>query len=278
MLGAIIGDIVGSRREFLSTNDYNFELFSELNDFTDDSVCTFGVADAILHGKDYGQAIQEWCRRYPGRGYGYRFASWIEDDARRPYMSYGNGSAMRVSPVGWAFYGNEDLLLSAASASAECSHNHPEGIKGAQTVALAISLALKLREEFAGKEVPTSAIIENVISPCVSFSGYDVDFGWAEKVNIFDVTCQGTVPVALRVIAESSSFEDAIRHAIIVGADADTLGAIVGSIAEAIWPIPEEMSAKAIAYLTPEMRELLGEFRGFVGGRTPRMVPPCPGC
>ena len=144
MLGAIIGDIVGSRWEFSPTNNYNFELFSDKNNFTDDTVCTIAVADAILKHKDYGTTLHEWCRRYPHPmgGYGGRFSGWIEENNPKPYGSFGNGSAMRVSAVGWAF-DNEESVLTNAELSAACTHNHPEGIKGAQTVALAIHLALK---------------------------------------------------------------------------------------------------------------------------------------
>lgn len=150
MLGAIIGDIVGSRWEFNPTNNYGFELFSDKNDFTDDTVCTIAVADAILRHRDFGASLHEWCRRYPYPmgSYGSRFACWVNDDNPKPYGSFGNGSAMRVSAIGWAFPHKESVLAKAALA-AKCTHNHPEGIKGAQTVALAIHLALKMRKVYA---------------------------------------------------------------------------------------------------------------------------------
>ena len=138
MLGAIIGDIVGSRWEFNPTNDYNFEWLSDENGFTDDTVCTVAVADALLHGsEDYGKYIHEWCQRYPNPmgGYGGRFAQWVRSDNPQPYNSFGNGAAMRVSPIGMWFDNREDVL-EHAKLSAACSHNHPEGIKGAQTVAI----------------------------------------------------------------------------------------------------------------------------------------------
>ena len=168
MLGAIIGDIVGSRWEFDPTNDYNFELFSDKNSFTDDTICTVAVADAILNHKGYGANLHEWCRRYPHPmgSYGGRFASWINDNNPKPYRSFGNGSAMRVSAVGWAFVDKESVLANA-ELSAACTHNHPEGIKGAQTVALAIHLALKMRKAYAGRAITHRAIREMIIDPCV---------------------------------------------------------------------------------------------------------------
>lgn len=260
MLGAIIGDIVGSRWEFNPTNDYNFELFSDKNDFTDDTVCTVAVADAILNHKDYGTTLHEWCRRYPHPMgcYGGRFARWISENNPKPYGSFGNGSAMRVSAVGWTF-ADEESVLANAELSAACTHNHPEGIKGAQTVALAIHLALKMKKAYEGKAITRRAIMEMVVDPCVAFSGYNMDFCREDVINKFDETCQGTVPVALKIISQSNGFEDAIRRAVSLGADADTLGAIVGSIAEAIWPIPGDIRKKALSYLPLEMRKIVDD-------------------
>lgn len=255
MLGAIIGDIAGSRFEFYPTNDYDFELFSPQCDFTDDTVCTVAVADAILRGEDYGSVIHRWCRRYPHPmgGYGCSFRGWVMSDSPTPYGSFGNGAAMRVSPVGWAFT-TRDSVLANAKATAACTHNHREGIKGAQTTALAIFLALQMRRE--NKPVDVEAVIDE----CVKFSGYDLDIKDSDVRNIFDETCQGTVPVALWIIRQSTGFEDAVRRAVSLGADADTLGAIVGSIAEAIWGIPEHISEKALAYLPKDVKTVLTEF------------------
>lgn len=262
MLGSVIGDIVGSRFEFNPTNDYNFELFTTECGFTDDTICTIAVADAILHHSgDYGKYLHEWCREYPCPmgGYGGRFAQWIRSDKPEPYGSFGNGSAMRVSPVAWVFHTREDVL-EAAKQTAVCTHNHPEGIKGAQTVALAIFLALQKRRENAHAR----DIVKSVIAECVDFSGHNIDLRKEDVINKFDVTCQGTVPVALWVLCNSVGFEDAIRKAVSLGADADTLGAIVGSIAEAIWGIPEEIKLSALSYLDDRMRELLHHWRGNV--------------
>ena len=259
MLGAIIGDIVGSRWEFNPTNDYHFELFSDKNGFTDDTICTIAIADAILQkSHDYGKYIHEWCRNYPCPmgGYGGRFAQWVRSDYPKPYGSYGNGSAMRVSPVAYAFH-KMDTVLEVAKQTAECTHNHPEGIKGAQTVALAIFRALQLRRlNYKARDV-----VRTVITECVEFSGYDIDLRKEMVQNKFDETCQGTVPVALWIISQSSGFEDAIRRAVSLGADADTLGAIVGGIAEAIWGIPENIRATALSYFDNRMKNVLSEWK-----------------
>ena len=258
MLGAIIGDIVGSRWEFNPTNDYNFELFSDKNGFTDDTICTVAVADAILRDRDFGESIHEWCRRYPHPmgGYGGRFAQWVRSDNPQPYGSFGNGSAMRVSPVAWAKL-NAIGMLSMAQQTAECTHNHSEGIKGAQTVALAIHYAIEMR---VATSQPNAKDISTILDKCVKFSGYNINIRKENVINRFDETCQGTVPVALWIIGQSTSFEDAVRRAVSLGADADTLGAIVGSIAEAIWGIPEEMQLRALKYLPNDMKGVVLRF------------------
>lgn len=258
MLGAIIGDIVGSRWEFNPTNDYNFELFSDENGFTDDTICTFAIADALLKGKDFGESLHDWCRLYPHPkgGYGGRFAQWVRSDCPQPYNSFGNGSAMRVSPVAW-FCNSREQMLAYAKKTAMCTHNHLEGVKGAQTTALAIYLALQQRK----LKKHAKDVVKSVIAECVDFSGYNIALRKIDVENRFDETCQGTVPVALWIINQSNSFEDAIRRAVCLGADADTLGAIVGSIAEAIWGIPEEIKVSALSYLDERMRHLLKEWK-----------------
>ena len=163
---------------------------------------------------------------------------------------------MRVSPVAWAFH-RRDNVLEAAKQTAECTHNHPEGIKGAQTVALAICWALQLRR----LNYKAHDVVKTVITECVEFSGYDINLQKEKIQNKFDETCQGTVPVALWIISQSRGFEDAIRRAVCLGADADTLGAIVGSIAEAIWGIPDEIRATALSYLDGRMRKVLSVWR-----------------
>ena len=260
MLGAIIGDIVGSRWEFDPTNDYNFEWLSDENGFTDDTICTVAVADALLKGRDFGESIHEWCRRYPHPmgGYGGRFAQWVRSDNPLPYNSFGNGAAMRVSPVAWAANDLEfKYLLPMAEKTAACSHNHPEGIKGAQTVALAIQYGIELpcyHPNFSQEHV------KELVESCAKYAGYDINIKKENVINRFDETCQGTVPVALWIIGNSTSFEDAVRKAISLGADADTLGAIVGSIAEAIWGIPKEIQLEIMHYLPSDMKKVVLQF------------------
>lgn len=256
MLGAIIGDIVGSRWEFNPTNNYNFQLFSEKNDFTDDTICTIAVADAILQGKGYSESIHEWCRRYPHPmgAYGTRFKQWIMSNYPKPYGSFGNGSAMRVSPVAMYFKDTE-VVIEEATKTAECTHNHPEGLKGAAAVAHAISLAIN---KFKGVIEPN--VHFQIVDIVAERFDYNIHVQEDEVMNKFDETCQGTVPVALWIIHNSNGFEDAIRRAVSLGADADTLGAIVGSIAEHIWGIPEWMKEKAMEYLPQEMAEVVVKF------------------
>ena len=257
MLGAIIGDIIGSRWEFNPTNDYNFEWLSPANSFTDDTICTVAVADALLRERDFGESIHDWCNRYPQPmgGYGGRFAQWVRSNNPVHYGSYGNGSAMRVSPIGW-WYDDRETLLEKAKESAECTHNHPEGIKGAQTVALAIRMGIKLRDEIeSGIEG-----MKELMAYTTGFSHYNINIEKVDVENRFDETCQGTVPVALWIVYNSKGFEDAIRKAVALGADADTLGAIVGSIAEAIWGIPESIKTEIWNYLPNEMKNVVEQF------------------
>ncbi len=258
MLGAIIGDIVGSRWEFSPTNDYNFQWLSSHNSFTDDTICTVAVADALLKDRDFGESIHDWCRRYPNPmgGYGGRFAQWVRSDHPMPYKSFGNGAAMRVSPVAY-WYEDGYEVLQAAEKTAAPTHNHPEGIKGAKTVAIAIHTALDLHQ---GWETLDEHAIDHILSRSTAVSNYDIEIEKADVQNKFDETCQGTVPVALWIIGESSSFEDAIRRAVSLGADADTLGAIVGSIAEAIWGIPDTMKLEIMEYLPDEMKQVVTQF------------------
>lgn len=265
MLGAIIGDIAGSRFEFNPTNDYQFELFSPECSFTDDTICTIAVADALMHGckthdckLPFGEFIHKWCRKYPHPkgGYGGRFAEWVRSENPQPYNSFGNGSAMRVSPVGWYADSYASAVLLAQQA-AECTHSHPEGIKGAQAVATVIYSCLDKR--CAGKELSKEEVELCLYLGRLEYPGSE-NLKIADYRNRFDETCQGTVPVAMKIIEESDSFEDAIRKAVSLGADADTLGAIVGSMAEAIWEIPEWMKEKAMTYLPNEMQEILREW------------------
>jgi ADP-ribosylglycohydrolase len=191
-------------------------------------------------------------------GYGGRFAQWVRSDKPQPYTSFGNGSAMRVSPVAWAAHDLEfKYLLKMAEETAACSHNHPEGIKGAQTVALAIQYGIELpcyHPDFTQEQV------KELVESCAKYAGYDINIKKEDVINRFDETCQGTVPVALWIIGNSTSFEDAVRKAVSLGADADTLGAIVGSIAEAIWRIPKEMQLEIMHYLPSDIKKVVLQF------------------
>ena len=239
MIGAIIGDIVGSRFEFNNTDNFDFKLFTKNCAYTDDTICTIAIADAAMKHEPYGKALHRWCREYPNPmgSYGCSFAGWIASNNPRPYNSFGNGSAMRVSAIGWLFDTLEQVE-EEAMLSAMPTHNHPEGIKGAVATASAIFLA-----RTQGKEAMLEAM-RNYYPQ------------WKEPrlgENKFDETCQGTMPVVFGIINKATSFEEAIRYAIAVGGDSDTIGAIVGGIAEAIWGVPEWMQAKALRYLPYEM-------------------------
>ena len=260
MLGAIIGDIVGSRFEFNPTNDYDFELFTDECSFTDDTICTIAVADALLKGIDYGKSIHTWCRRYPKPmgGYGISFRKWVMSDNPQPYNSYGNGAAMRVSPIGMWFDDWKEIYPEAEKCAA-CSHNHPEGIKGAQIIAYAIHNAVVSFDCPLPPDKFKDELIELVVAALCD-GDYDTEINLEDYRNKFDETCQGTVPVAIEIIFNSDSFEDAIRRAVSLGADADTLGAIVGSIAEHIWGIPDWIKEKALSYLPDEMLQVVDAF------------------
>ncbi len=244
MLGAIIGDIVGSPFEFANVKTFRHKsLFTSGCKFTDDTICTIAVADALLTGEDFGEALRRWCLKYPNPkgGYGGSFNAWLHDANPMPYNSWGNGAAMRVSPVGWAFT-TEAETLRAALASAAPTHNHVEGLIGASCVARAI---FRLRVD---------GVIGNLVDDC---------YGTHPALpapGVFDETCQGCVPLAFAICSESSSFEDALRRAIVYGGDTDTLCAIVGSLAEARWGIPAEIRDEALSMLPNEMLNVIVEF------------------
>lgn len=262
MLGAIIGDIAGSRFEFHPTNNYNFDFFTPHNRFTDDTVCIIAVANALLTGSSYADSLRYWCHRFPRAGYGGMFRRWLTCTNPQPYGSFGNGSAMRVSPVGWWFSGDNEILAEAER-SAECTHNHFHGILGAQAVALAIADCRKLRMAKRGEQLNSQEIRQGLSRARNLYAEWpELHEPDIEKFrNRFDVTCQGTVPVALAIVEGSTCFEDAVRRAVSLGADADTIGAIAGSIAEAIWDIPEWMKTDVLEfYLTPELKEIVEKF------------------
>ena len=256
MLGAIIGDIAGSIYEATPIKIKNFPFFAGSCRFTDDSVCTVAVADILLHDLSPAETMQAWCRRHPHRGYGGNFGMWIYDDPPEPYGSYGNGAAMRVSPA--AFLNRDDLgaALSASDKVTEITHNHIEGMKGARATTHAIYLA------FRGERP------EDIRQVITSEYGYDLTQTVDEirPFYFFDVTCQGSVPQAITCALESESFEDAVRNAISLGGDSDTLAAITGPIAEALHGIPDELIERAESiYLidAPDILDILQEMYRF---------------
>jgi ADP-ribosylglycohydrolase len=250
MLGAIAGDIIGSVYEANPVKTMDFELFGELSRFTDDTVLTVATAHALLDGMDYAEAYRTYGRRYPRAGYGEAFITWLMTDDAPPYNSWGNGSAMRVSPVGYAGE-TMDFVLGEAAKSAAVTHNHPEGIKGAQAVAAAIFMGRRGQskeeirrftiEQFAYDLKPTIAQIR---------PGY-----------FFDVSCQGSVPQAIIAFLESEDVEDAIRLAISLGGDGDTQGCIAGAIAYAYYgKMAPEMELQVRRRLPREFIAILDEF------------------
>lgn len=250
MLGAIVGDIIGSSYEFEGLKSTTFPLFTSSSRFTDDTVLTVAVADCLLHGRDYAQTFKEYGQRYPHAGYGGMFGNWLESADSKPYNSYGNGSAMRVSPVAYAFDTIDDVLREAER-SASPTHNHPEGIKGAQAIASAIFLARTGNEK---KEI--RAFIEKRFK-------YDLGRTLDEirPHYRFDETCQGSVPEAIIALLESTDYEDAIRKAVSLGGDADTLACMVGGIAEAFFKkIPQEIVFRARQILDKELLAIVDEF------------------
>jgi ADP-ribosylglycohydrolase len=250
MLGAIAGDIIGSIYEWNPIKTKDFPLFSSRCHFTDDTVLTLGVAQAILTKKPYLECILEIGRRYPHAGYGGSFRNWLQSENPQPYNSWGNGSAMRVSPVGFAF-DSEEEVMKQAKMSAEISHNHPEGIKGAQAVAMAIFLARTGSDKNSIREK-----IRKLFKYDLKRTVDDIRPGYS-----FDVSCKGTVPEAIISFLDSESYEDAIRNAVSLGGDSDTLACITGGIAEAYYgKIGKDIEEEVKKRLTPELLEILEEF------------------
>ncbi|KAB7624101.1 ADP-ribosylglycohydrolase family protein [Alkalilimnicola sp. S0819] len=249
MLGAIAGDIIGSVYEFDNIKTKDFPLFREDSVFTDDTVLTVALADSILSGRPYVDLLHEYYHRYPDVSYGGRFRAWAESGSREPYNSFGNGAAMRVSPVGWACDDLDTVLLEAERAAA-VTHDHPEGIKGAQATAAAIFLAR------------TGSSKQDIQSWIEQRFGYDLStpLDQIRPHYRFDETCQGTVPQAIRAFLESEDYEDAVRNAISLGGDSDTLACITGGIAEACFTVPRTVEAVVSRLLGDELARVV---RGF---------------
>lgn len=265
MIGAIIGDIAGSRFEFNNYKSKDFKFFTEKCRFTDDTVMTLAIAEAILEADpsyaDLGEKAVAAMRRigqpYPYCGYGGRFRRWMyyEKDPA-PYGSFGNGSAMRVSACGWA--GKTLVEVKAISKKVtEVTHNHPEGLKGAEAVATAVFLAK------SGTKIPQ-------IREYIEKTYYPLDFRLDDirSTYKFNETCQGSVPEAIEAFLESVNFEDAVRNAVSIGGDSDTIAAIAGGIAGAYYGVPDALRAKALTYLDDRLLKILNDFEEkFCGGR-----------
>ena len=277
MIGAIVGDIAGSRFEFDNCKDKDFELFvrsapidgmSSIDTdatlvesvYTDDSVMTLAVADAVCRWKDSGvtsydelslfavESMREFGKMDPLAGYGGRFEIWLHDETMEPYNSWGNGAVMRVSACGWAGR-TLDEVKAMSRAVTEITHNHPEGIKGAEATAIATFLA----RTGNSKEEIRSVIVQDYYA--LDFTLDEIRPGYE-----FDVSCQGSVPQALEAFIESTSFEDAIRNAVSIGGDSDTIAAICGAVAGVVYGVPGDIRAKAETFLSPRLLETLHSF------------------
>ncbi len=250
MIGSIAGDIIGSVYEGNPIKRTDFPLYDPRCRFTDDTVLTIAVAYAILKSSDYGEALKMFGRKYPDAGYGSSFYGWMMSDEKSPYDSWGNGSAMRVSPVGFAFDNVDDVLVEAGK-SAAVTHSHPEGIKGAQATALSIFLA---RRGETKNDIRKN--IEERFGYDLSRRLDDIRPGY-----YFDVSCQGSVPESIIAFLESNSFEDAIRKAISLGGDSDTMASIAGGIAQAFYrDIPYSIVTYVRHLLPAEFLSIIDRF------------------
>ena len=270
MLGAIIGDIVGSIYEFDNIKTKDFNLFTNEMFFTDDTVMTIAIADAIINGakpENFILSMKKWGGDYIDKSYGHSFRRWLKSENSEPYNSWGNGSAMRVSPCGWVaklsepFEEGLKLTEDLAKKSAEVTHNHPEGIKGAQATASSIFFMRHGKSKNAIEEYKNKLkdYIQNKYKYDLNFTLNEIRPSYA-----FNESCQKTVPQAIVSFLESENFEDAIRNAISIGGDSDTLAAITGSIAEASYGIPEDIKEKAISYLDNKIKELYNKWVNFI--------------
>jgi ADP-ribosylglycohydrolase len=244
MLGAIAGDIIGSAHEGAQSRGRHFTLFTPRSRFTDDSVLTVAVAHSLRTGSPYATALRDWARRYPTAGYGSGFQQWFEQDDAGPYNSFGNGAAMRVAAVAWAF-DSMDEVLDHAQRTAAPTHDHPEGIRGARAIAAAILAAR------------TGSSKEDIARLLAEQHGYEcrIRLSELEERGGFDVTCQVTVPSAVAAFLHSKDFEDAVRIAVSLGGDTDTLACIAGALAEAHYGIPPAIQAEALRHLDAPLRE-----------------------
>jgi ADP-ribosylglycohydrolase len=255
MIGAIAGDIIGSVYEWSPIKTTAFPLFQGDSRFTDDTVLTCAVAEHLLDGTPLPEALRRYCQAYPRAGYGGTFLRWAASPGAGPYNSWGNGSAMRASPVGWAFSSLDDTIA-AARRSAEVTHNHPEGVKGAEATAAAVFLARTGTAKEAIREIVEERF------------GYDLStpLDRLRPAYRFDVSCQGSVPQAIRAFLESDDYETAVRLAVSLGGDADTQACIAGGVAEAFYGgVPEAVRDQALARLDAPLAAVVHRFRATHG-------------
>ena len=262
MIGAILGDMIGSPYEFdRSPKTKEFPLFSKYSQFTDDSVMTLAVAKWLMEDKAHTInylicCMQELGHRYPNAGYGTRFGMWLEEEEPQPYNSWGNGAGMRVSPVG-LYARTLDEALALAAVTASVSHNHPEGVKGAQAIAASVFLCKQGKSKTEIKEFVEKTFFYNL----------DRTINEIRPTYDFDVSCQGSVPEAIIAFMEGNTFEEVIRLAISIGGDSDTIGCMAGAIAACMHPIPDDISKKCDAILTDDLREIKDQFISFIEKR-----------
>lgn len=258
MLGALVGDIIGSTYEFYGTKRTDFELFEEGCRFTDDSVMTLAVAKWLVEDKKHTtkmliKCMQELGQKHPGAGYGGLFYSWLYQDDPQPYNSWGNGAGMRVSPVG-LYAKTLDEALELAAVTASVSHNHPEGVKGAQAIATSVFLC---------KQGKTKQEIRDYVEKTFGYNLHRTIAGIRPRYG-FDVSCQGSVPEAIIAFLEGNSFEEVIRLAISLGGDSDTIGCMAGAIAACMYPIPHYIAERCNNLLTDDLREIKDQFMDMV--------------
>ena len=264
LYGAIFGDIAGSLYEFNAAKGNDFTLVPNGSRFTDDTIMTLAVANWLLTDENLSddqlvKEMQLFGKKYPRGGYGGMFRKWLVSSDPQPYNSFGNGSAMRVSPCGWI---SNDIneILSIARQSAEVTHNHPEGIKGAQAIAMAIWIARTINEKPQHSPESIKKAIKKVISDCYGYNLNRTIDGIIESGYRFNETCQGSVPEAIIAVLESTDFESAIRNAIRLRGDADTQACIAGAIAEVMYGIPEEFKQVVKDKLDPFLLNIVEEF------------------
>jgi ADP-ribosylglycohydrolase len=255
MIGAIAGDVIGSVHEASATKTKRFQLFTAESCFTDDTVLTVAVAEVLLTDGDYTRTFHRYFRSYPDAGYGGQFKLWCELRRTEPYNSWGNGSAMRVAPVGTAFATLKEVLAEAER-SACVTHNHPEGVRGAKAVAAAVFLA---RQRASKQEI--AEYVESEFAYRL-----DTPLNRVRRKFLFDVSCEGTVPWAIRAFLEADSFEDAVRNAISLGGDADTLACIAGAVAGAHYGVPPEIATETLGRLDNRLRSVVVRFTERFGG------------